>query len=357
MDHKTTCADPLGYSMCIIIRRTAPSLTKEPREPRYTMNISEIFKHKKVSYSLEIFPPKKDSSYDVIYNTLLRLRGLPADYISVTYGARRQPRPEGKKPSEIASLIRTHYHIEPVAHITCVNSSEQDVIDTLVKKLKENQVMNLMVLRGDISPDIPPKDDFRYASDLAEFIKKREPEFNLVGACYPERALPKPASLDEDVQNLQHKIDNGVTHLVSQLFFDNQAFYRFRDLATARVSSVPIVAGIMPITSQRQIERTVALSGAKVPKKLSRLFAKYANKPKALRDAGIFYAIEQIMDLIDNDIPRYPPLHHEQRRHSLSRQRGDPKRPHGREHAVAFSPFHPPGNGCAWAGGQSSQPS
>ena len=263
------------------------------------MNISEIFKHKKVSYSLEIFPPKKDSSYDVIYNTLLRLRGLPADYISVTYGAGGSLA-QREKTVEIASLIRTHYHIEPVAHITCVNSSEQDVIDTLVK-LKENQVMNLMVLRGDISPDIPPKDDFRYASDLAEFIKKREPEFNLVGACYPEGHY-QAASLDEDVQNLQHKIDNGVTHLVSQLFFDNQAFYRFRDLATARGISVPIVAGIMPITSQRQIERTVALSGAKVPEKLSRLFAKYANKPEALRDAGIFYAVEQIMDLIDNDI-------------------------------------------------------
>ncbi len=158
-----------------------------------------------------------------------------------------------------------------------------------------------MVLRGDISPDVPPKDDFRFASDLADFIKKREPEFNLMGACYPEGHY-QSASLEEDVQNLHHKIANGVTHLVTQLFFDNEAFYRFRDLATAQGIDVPIVAGIMPITSLRQIERTVALSGASVPAKLSRLFSKYANKPEALRDAGIFYAIEQIMDLIDNDI-------------------------------------------------------
>src|SRR5690606_10772507 len=111
------------------------------------MNISDIFKHKKVSYSLEIFPPKIDSSYNVIYNTLLRLRGLPADYISVTYGAGGSLA-QREKTVEIASLIRTNYHIEPVAHITCVNSTEQDVIETLAK-LKENQVMNLMVLRGD----------------------------------------------------------------------------------------------------------------------------------------------------------------------------------------------------------------
>ncbi len=263
------------------------------------MNISEIFKHKKVSYSLEIFPPKKDSSYNTIYNTLLRLRGLPADYISVTYGAGGSLA-QREKTVEIASLIRTNYHIEPVAHITCVNSSRQDVLETLVK-LKENQVMNLMVLRGDISPDVPPKDDFRYASDLAAFIKKHEPDFNLMGACYPEGHY-QAASLEEDIDNLRHKISEGVTHLVTQLFFDNEAFYRFRDLAAARNIDVPIVAGIMPIINLRQIERTVALSGAAVPPKLARLFSKYANKPDALRDAGIFFAIDQIMDLIDNDI-------------------------------------------------------
>ena len=263
------------------------------------MNISEIFKHKKISYSLEIFPPKKDSSYNAIYNTLLRLRGLPADYISVTYGAGGSLA-QKDKTVEIASLIRTNYHIEPVAHLTCVNSTEQDVIETLYK-LKENKVMNVMVLRGDISPDAPPKDDFRYASDLAEFIHKREPDFNLVGACYPEGHYQAP-SLEADIQNLHHKIEHGVTHLVTQLFFDNEAFYRFRDLAIANGIDVPIVAGIMPITNLRQIERTVALSGARVPEKLARLFTKYADKPEALRDAGIFYAIEQIMDLIDNDI-------------------------------------------------------
>lgn len=263
------------------------------------MNIAEIFKHKKVSYSLEIFPPKKDSSYNAIYNTLLRLRGLPADYISVTYGAGGSLA-QREKTVEIASLIRTNYHIEPVAHLTCVNSSKQDVLETLAK-LKENQVMNLMVLRGDISPDVLPKDDFRYASDLAAFIKQHEPDFNLLGACYPEGHY-QAASLVEDVDNLQHKIANGVTHLVTQLFFDNEAFYRFRDIAAARGIAVPIVAGIMPIINLRQIERTVALSGAAVPQKLSRLFSKYANKPDALRDAGIFYAIEQIMDLIDHDV-------------------------------------------------------
>ena len=263
------------------------------------MNISEIFKHKKISYSLEIFPPKKDSSYDVIYNTLLRLRGLPADYISVTYGAGGSLA-QREKTVEIASLIRTNYHIEPVAHITCVNSTEQDVIETLAK-LKENQVMNLMVLRGDISPDVPPKDDFHYASDLADFIKEREPDFNLIGACYPEGHYQAP-SLEEDVKNLHHKIANGVTHLVTQLFFDNNKFYEFLEKTEKAGIHVPIEAGIMPITSLRQIERTVALSGASVPARLSRLFSRYGENPRALFDAGIYYATEQIMDLIDHNV-------------------------------------------------------
>lgn len=263
------------------------------------MNIAELFNHKKILFSLEIFPPKKDSSYNIIYNSLLKMRGIPADFISVTYGAGGS-RAQQDKTIEIASLILQTYHTEPVAHLTCVNADREQVFQTLAQ-LKENNVENIMVLRGDISPDSPPKTDFKYASDLAAFIKANEPGFNLLGACYPERHY-QAKSMEEDIENLKIKIDTGITHLITQLFFDNEKFYSFRDQAEKAGVSLPIQAGIMPITNPRQIERTVALSGASVPAKLQRMFERYGDNEKALFDAGVHYAIEQIMDLIANDV-------------------------------------------------------
>ena len=263
------------------------------------MNIAELFNHKKTLFSLEIFPPKKYSSYNIIYNSLLKMRGIPADFISVTYGAGGS-RAQQDKTIEIASLILQTYHTEPVAHLTCVNADREQVFQTLAQ-LKENNVENIMVLRGDISPDSPPKTDFKYASDLAAFIKANEPGFNLLGACYPERHY-QAKSMEEDIENLKIKIETGITHLITQLFFDNEKFYSFRDQAEKAGVSLPIQAGIMPITNPRQIERTVALSGASVPAKLQRMFERYGDNEKALFDAGVHYAIEQIMDLIANDV-------------------------------------------------------
>lgn len=263
------------------------------------MNIAELFDHKKTLFSLEIFPPKKDSPYNVIYNTLLKMRGIPADFISVTYGAGGS-KAQQDKTIEIASLLLQTYHTEPVAHLTCVNADRQQVLETL-QQLKDNNVENIMVLRGDIAPDCPPKTDFKYASDLAAFIKANQPDFNLIGACYPEKHY-QAGSVEKDIENLKIKIDNGITHLITQLFFDNEKFYTFRDKAEEAGVRVPIQAGIMPITNPKQIERTVALSGASVPAKLRRIFDRYSNNEKALFDAGIHYAIEQIMDLIANDV-------------------------------------------------------
>jgi methylenetetrahydrofolate reductase (NADPH) len=262
------------------------------------MIIAELFKHKKTLFSLEIFPPKKDSPYNVIYNSLLKMRGIPADFISVTYGAGGS-KAQQDKTIEIASLILQTYHTEPVAHLTCVNADRQQVIETL-ERLKENRVENIMVLRGDISPTTPPKEDFKHASDLAAFIKSYDAGFNLMGACYPEVHY-QAESMEKDIEHLKFKVDQGITHLVTQLFFDNEKFYAFRDQAEKAGVNVPIVAGIMPITNLRQIERTVALSGASVPAKLQRLFDRYGKHEKAMFDAGVHYAIEQIMDLIAHD--------------------------------------------------------
>ncbi|MGI6250867.1 MAG: methylenetetrahydrofolate reductase [NAD(P)H] [Anaerolineaceae bacterium] len=263
------------------------------------MNISDLFKHKKVVFSLEIFPPKKDTSYNVIYNTLLKLRGLPADFISVTYGAGGS-QAQRDKTVEIASLIRTTYHVEPVAHLTCVNNNRED-IDHILEQFRENQIRNIMVLRGDINPDVTPKDDFKYASDLADYIHRADSTFNMLGACYPETHY-QCDSMDTDIENLKYKLAAGVSHLITQLFFDNEKFYQFMEKVEKAGIKVPVQAGIMPITNLRQIERTVALSGASVPSRLSKLFSRYGSDPKALFDAGIHYATDQILDLIDHDI-------------------------------------------------------
>lgn len=263
------------------------------------MNISHLFGSKKVVYSLEVFPPKKTNSVDTIYNTLYGLRGLPVDFISVTYGAGGSDT-QKNKTCEIASLIKSEYRIEPVTHLTCLNSTKEEIVATL-DRLKENGIQNILALRGDKNPAIEPKHDFTYASDLVKFIKEYDPSFNIAGACYPE-CHADCDSLEQDIENLKRKIDAGVTSLMTQLFFDNDQFYHFMDKVVQAGITVPIEAGIMPITNKSQIERTVSMCGASLPSKFTRIINKYADDPAALKDAGISYAVNQIAELIANDV-------------------------------------------------------
>ena len=262
------------------------------------MNIQRLFESKKVVYSLEVFPPKKTTSIDTIYNTLYGLRGLKPDFISVTYGACGSDT-QKNKTCEIASLIKSEYQIEPVSHLTCAGSTKQDIIDFL-DRLKAEDVHNILALRGDITPENGVI-DFEHASDLAAFIKKYDDSFNISGACYPEGHCDA-SSIDEDIENLKKKVDAGVTHLVTQLFFDNNNFYTFMDKVEKAGIRVPIEAGIMPVINKAQIERTVSMCGASFPVKFSKMVNKYANDPIALKDAGIAFATEQIIDLINNDV-------------------------------------------------------
>lgn len=239
------------------------------------MNIQRLFESKKVVYSLEVFPPKKTTSIDTIYNTLYGLRGLRPDFISVTYGAGGSEA-QKNKTCEIASLIKSEYQIEPVSHLTCVGSTKQDIIDFL-DRLKAEGVQNILALRGDITPDNNVI-DFEHASDLAAFIKSYDDSFNISGACYPEGHCDA-ADIDEDIENLKKKVDAGVTHLVSQLFFDNNHFYEFMDKVEKAGIRVPIEAGIMPVINKAQIERTVSMCGASFPVKFSKLLNKYAQDP------------------------------------------------------------------------------
>lgn len=263
------------------------------------MNVAELFKNKKTVYSMEVFPPKKAGSVETVYNTLYGLRGLPVDYISVTYGAGGSE-VQKNKTAEIASLIKKEYGIEPISHLTCVGSTREDIIDTL-KMLKEIGVQNILALRGDMPAEGEPVMAFPHASDLTKFIKEFDPYFNVCGACYPECHVDAK-NLDEDIENLKKKVDAGVTHLTTQLFFDNDIFYAFREKVEKAGITVPITAGIMPIVKKTQVERTVSMCGASIPTKFARLISKYSDSPEALNQAGLSYCVDQITDLVANDV-------------------------------------------------------
>ncbi len=257
------------------------------------MNITELFRQKPVVFSFEIFPPKRDSAIDTIWSTLAQMEGLGPDFISVTYGAGGGG---GKSyTAQIAGAIQKKYGITPLAHLTCIGSTRAEVEESL-QELREEGVENILALRGDKIPGVEPKIDFLHASDLITFIREQG-GFSVSGACYPEVHTEAPDPI-ADIRNLKKKVDAGAGHLVSQLFFDNGAFYSFVERARIAGITVPIEAGIMPVVNARQILRMVSLCGASLPPKFTRMISRFEQNPTALRDAGIAYAIDQIVDLI-----------------------------------------------------------
>lgn len=261
------------------------------------MKIAELFKPDKTVFSFEIFPPKKDGSIDTIYDTLDGLSDLHPDFISVTYGAGGSE--ANVITSEIAGLIKRKYHTESIAHLTCVNSTKED-IDFQLELFRRQGIENVLALRGDINPDIPPKKDFEHASDLISYMRECS-DLGFSGACYPEGHV-ECESLDKDIENLKIKVDAGATHLISQLFFDNASFYKFIEKARAAGITVPIEAGIMPCVNAKQIQRMVGMCGASLPTKFTKMIARYENNPEAMRSAGIAYAVDQIIDLCANGV-------------------------------------------------------
>ena len=258
------------------------------------MSIAKLFSQKGTVFSFEVFPPKRDGSIDTIWKTLEELRDLRPDFISVTYSAGGSGS-DHAATLRIAGAIRQRYGILPLAHLTCVNSTREEVLPFL-DGLRREGVEDILALRGDRVPDIPPKTDFAHASDLAAFIREQG-GFSVSGACYPEGHTEAP-DLVQDVLNLRKKVDAGAEHLISQLFFDNAVFYSFVERARIAGITVPIQAGIMPVVNARQIQRMVSLCGASLPHKFTRMISRYEDNPEALRDAGIAYAVDQIVDLI-----------------------------------------------------------
>ncbi len=261
------------------------------------MKITEFFNKGKTVFSFEVFPPKKNSPVDTIYETLDKLKSYSPDFISVTYGAGGSG--SNSITPEIAGYIKNTLKIEAVAHLTCLNNTKEDVLHVL-DELRANNVENILALRGDRNPDVVPKDDFKYASDMVSFISENG-DFGISGACYPEGHM-EADSLVDDIINLRKKIESGVTHLMSQLFFDNSYFYDFLEKTKIAGINVPIEAGIMPVVNKSQIERMVSMCGASLPPKFVKMMQRYEHNPEALRDAGIAYAIDQIVDLISNGV-------------------------------------------------------
>ena len=254
------------------------------------MKVKDKFKDKTV-FSFEVFPPKKTSSIDVIYQTLGELGGLRPDFISVTFGAGGSG--NSRFALDIASKIKES-GIIPVLHLPCINFTKEEIDATLAEAEKRG-IDHILALRGDINPDIPPVKDFLHASDLISYLRSKG-DFDIAGACYPE-CHPDAETLEEDIENLRIKVDAGADHLITQLFFDNDSFYDFRDKAAAAGINVSIEAGIMPVVNKNMIERMVTTCGASLPRKFVKIMQRYEHNPEALRDAGIAYAINQIVDL------------------------------------------------------------
>lgn len=259
------------------------------------MLISQMFKRKRCVFSIECFPPKQTANFDKMKDTLREMSRLSPDFISVTYGAGGST--GGVSTVEVSRFLKNELNIEPLAHMICMGSDRQKAA-ALLEELNAAGVRNVLTLRVDRTPSRPESPDFVHASDLAAFVWRNQPEFDIHAACYPE-GHPESASQQEDVNNLLYKQQAGASHLISQLFFDNMHFYRFLNLARRAGITLPVSAGVMPIVRRSQIERTVALSSASLPSDFTRMISRYQDDPESLYKAGIDYSVKQLRDLIE----------------------------------------------------------
>lgn len=263
-----------------------------------------ILETNKTIFSFEIFPPKKNMPIDTIFNTLDELNDLRPDFISVTFGAGGSENCDNALA--IAKRIKDECKVDSVIHMPAINMTKADARFCL-EQFQNAGIENILALRGDRIEGKEPCTDFPHASDLIKFIKAFDEcrtdgkKFKIFGACYPE-LHPQSPSVFDDIDNLKKKVDAGATHLLSQLFFDNDKFYRFQERCQIKGINVPIEAGIMPATNKKSIERMVSMTNAVLPKKFTDMLDRYGDHPDAIRDAGIAYAIDQIVDLVTHGV-------------------------------------------------------
>ena len=260
------------------------------------MKISSILELDKVSLSLEVFPPKTSDKYESIAETAKKIAALKPDFMSVTYGAGGGT---GTYTAGIASEIQNEYGVPVLAHLTCVSSSRSFVRE-MVDRYRSLQIENILALRGDIPAGGRLSEDYRHAIDLIRDIRELG-DFCIGGACYPEGHI-ECAHKEDDIRHLKEKADAGLDFLTTQLFYDNSVFYNFLYRIREKGIRIPVIAGIMPVTKASQLARSAAMSGTDVPQRFRNIVDHYGDNPAAMKQAGIIYASEQIIDLIANGI-------------------------------------------------------
>lgn len=251
------------------------------------------------SLSFEVFPPNPAVGNDKIIAALKDMQGLAPHFISVTASNNKFNIKE--TTVRLADYIQNDLEIPTIAHLPAIYLTKDKVAETIAD-LDKVGVQKILALRGDIIPGVEPQKDFRYATDLIEFIKEQAPHFEIIGACYPEGHPDSPNQIS-DIQNLKKKVDAGCSSLVTQLFFDNERFYDFQDKCTLAGIDVPIHAGIMPILNRNQALRLLkTCENIHLPRKFKAILDKYENDPESLRAAGLAYAVDQIVDLVTQDV-------------------------------------------------------
>lgn len=251
------------------------------------------------SLSFEVFPPNPAVGNDNIIAALKDIQGLAPHFISVTASNNKFNIKE--TTVRLADYIQNDLEIPTIAHLPAIYLTKDEVAETIAD-LDKVGVQKILALRGDIIPGVEPQKDFRYATDLIEFINEQAPHFDIVGACYPEGHPDSPNQIS-DIQNLKRKVDAGCSSLVTQLFFDNERFYDFQDKCTLAGIDVPIHAGIMPILNRNQALRLLkTCENIHLPRKFKAILDKYENDPESLRAAGLAYAVDQIVDLVTQDV-------------------------------------------------------
>lgn len=266
------------------------------------MKLTSIINSNKLSLSFEVFPPKTETDFESVSAATLEIAKLKPSFISVTYGAGGGKR--GKLTSEIAEKIKHESGVETLAHLTCVASTKESIKERLAE-YKAADIDNVMALRGDIPADMADSDRsewaYLHASDLIEEIRASGLDFCIGGACYPEKH-PESANKNEDILYLKKKVLAGCDFLTTQMFFDNDIFYNFLYRLRDAGVTTPVIAGIMPITNAKQVERAVKLSGSFMPQKFENLVDRFGGDNAAMKQAGIAYATEQIIDLFANGV-------------------------------------------------------
>ena len=265
------------------------------------MKITDILNNGKLSLSFEVFPPKTESNFDSVKLATEEIAALSPSFMSVTYGAGGGT---SKYTLEIAKNIKEKYGVPSLAHLTCVSSSKNTVSDR-IKDIKVAGIQNIMALRGDIPESMAGEDrshwDYRYAIDLVRELKSTDPDLCIGGACYPE-IHPESKNSYDDIKYLKEKVDAGCDFLTTQMFFDNNLLYSFLYKIREFGITVPVIPGIMPITNGNQVDRAIKLSGSFMPQRFKALVDKFGDNPPAMKQAGIAYATDQIIDLFANGI-------------------------------------------------------